>query len=192
MSTRLTKHKMCTKGSFIFLNHVHSYMELPHSVFVKHTLKHAQPTGFLIIFIVTQHHITSRHWDHFQPCYVAFQSGRHISKPTHPDEDMGNVKESPVKKPRGRSRSPSRSPSRRTKSPSRAKKSPSRSGKSPVRSSRSPPRSAKTLKAQSVENSASATSQTTATKRSVSRRQSKSPTRQSQRVMQRVEVVSTI
>ena len=22
-------HKMCTKGSFIFLNHVHSYMELP-------------------------------------------------------------------------------------------------------------------------------------------------------------------
>ena len=29
MSTRLNKHKMCTKGSFIFFNHVHSYMELP-------------------------------------------------------------------------------------------------------------------------------------------------------------------
>ena len=29
MSTRLNKHKMCTKGSYIFLNHVHSYMELP-------------------------------------------------------------------------------------------------------------------------------------------------------------------
>ena len=29
MSTRLNKHKMCTKGSFIFWNHVHSYMELP-------------------------------------------------------------------------------------------------------------------------------------------------------------------
>ena len=29
MSTRINNHKMCTKGSFIFLNHVHSYMELP-------------------------------------------------------------------------------------------------------------------------------------------------------------------
>ena len=29
MSTRLNKHKICTKGSFILLNHVHSYMELP-------------------------------------------------------------------------------------------------------------------------------------------------------------------
>ena len=29
MSTRLNKHKMYTKGSYIFLNHVHSYMEMP-------------------------------------------------------------------------------------------------------------------------------------------------------------------
>ena len=35
MSTRINNHKMCTKGSFIFLNHVHSYMELPTSFFAK-------------------------------------------------------------------------------------------------------------------------------------------------------------
>ena len=32
MSTRMNNHKMCTKGSFVFLNHVHSYMELPSRV----------------------------------------------------------------------------------------------------------------------------------------------------------------
>lgn len=102
---------------------------------------------------------------------------------------MGNFKESPSKRPRGRSRSPSR----RAKSPSRAKKSPSRTGKSPNRSSRSPPRSTRTAKAlevQTVESSGYETKQTTVSSRRNVTRQSKSPTRQSQRVLDRVEVVS--
>ena len=39
MSTRINNHKMCTKGSFIFLNHVHSYMELPFSGFLQGSYK---------------------------------------------------------------------------------------------------------------------------------------------------------
>ncbi|KAI0209038.1 Delta(14)-sterol reductase TM7SF2 [Lamellibrachia satsuma] len=115
------------------------------------------------------------------------QSGRHQGKGTSRDEDMGNFKESPSKRPRGRSRSPSR----RAKSPSRAKKSPSRTGKSPNRSSRSPPRSTRTAKAlevQTVESSGYETKQTTVSSRRNVTRQSKSPTRQSQRVLDRVEV----